>query len=290
MHATLSNGSLIVDETFARLLEGAEGLACARFVEARQRIAPARGACWKPLAGGRAMFDGPESPLTQTFGLGLNAVPTSEEWNELEQFYADRASPVFHEISPLAPMDFLASLPDRGYRPVEWTSVMYRVLGVPYADARPVNPAISVRRSDPSESAAWAALGAAGWNADPATDAFLRDFGAVAAATDGNVPMLALLDGQPMATGSLFIADEVAILAGASTIPSARGRGAQSALLAARLQFAADAGCQLAMMCAQPGTPSQRNAQRNGFHIAYTRTKWQLSYSSPDSRALIQWT
>jgi len=35
-------------------------------------------------------------------------------------------------------------------------------------------------------------------------------------------------------------------------------------------------GCDIAMMAALPGSASQRNAERNGFRIAYTRTKWQL--------------
>jgi hypothetical protein len=30
------------------------------------------------------------------------------------------------------------------------------------------------------------------------------------------------------------------------------------------------------MMCAQPGSQSQRNAEKHGFRIAYTRIKWQL--------------
>ncbi len=30
------------------------------------------------------------------------------------------------------------------------------------------------------------------------------------------------------------------------------------------------------MMVAQPGSGSHRNAERNGFRVAYTRTKWQL--------------
>ena len=37
-----------------------------------------------------------------------------------------------------------------------------------------------------------------------------------------------------------------------------------------------DHGCDLAMMVAVPGSDSQRNAERNGFRIAYTRTKWKL--------------
>jgi hypothetical protein len=28
-------------------------------------------------------------------------------------------------------------------------------------------------------------------------------------------------------------------------------------------------------MCCAPGSASQRNAERHGFRIAYTRTKWQ---------------
>jgi hypothetical protein len=34
------------------------------------------------------------------------------------------------------------------------------------------------------------------------------------------------------------------------------------------------------MMVAWPGTESQRNAERHGFRIAYTRTKWQLRHES----------
>ena len=63
---------------------------------------------------------------------------------------------------------------------------------------------------------------------------------------------------------------------GATTLPEARNRGAQNALLAARLRFAQESGCTLAMMCALPGSQSQKNAQKNGFNIAYTRIKWQL--------------
>jgi hypothetical protein len=75
----------------------------------------------------------------------------------------------------------------------------------------------------------------------------------------------------------LFIYENACILAGTSTIPEARNQGAQNALLAARLKFAAERGCKLAIMGAAPGSQSQKNAQKNGFNIAYTRTKWHLS-------------
>ena len=69
---------------------------------------------------------------------------------------------------------------------------------------------------------------------------------------------------------------ERALLAGASTVPEGRRNGAQLALLDTRLHTAASQGCNLAMMVAAPGSASQRNAERNGFRVAYTRTKWQL--------------
>ena len=71
------------------------------------------------------------------------------------------------------------------------------------------------------------------------------------------------------------MSEGVGVLAGASTVPEGRRQGAQSALLDWRLKRLAAAGCDLAMMGAVPGSASQRNAERNGFRIAYTRTKWQ---------------
>jgi len=68
----------------------------------------------------------------------------------------------------------------------------------------------------------------------------------------------------------------VALFAGSSTVPELRRRGLQTALLEERMRYAADNDCDLAMMVALPGSESQRNAERRGFQIAYTRTKWQL--------------
>lgn len=277
MYAFLENGSLLSDLNLARLLEGTESLAASRFVEARQKVNPLQNACWANIAGARVMFDGADSPLTQSFELGVHKIPTEKEWEQLEAFLTDRGAPVFHEVSPMVPMELATTLGNRGYRPIEWTSVMYRSLNTPLP-ARKAGTAefeIEVVSGDGFDS--WVDLSARGWNADPQTDAFLRAFGEVAARAEGNYAMTAKLAGQPVATGSLFLDGQVCLLSGASTIPEARNRGAQSALFRARMQLAAEKGAVLAMMCAQPGTPSQRNAQRNGFHIAYTRTKWHLN-------------
>jgi hypothetical protein len=60
-----------------------------------------------------------------------------------------------------------------------------------------------------------------------------------------------------------------------------RRRGLQAALLEERMRYAFEHGCDLAMMVAEAGSESQRNAERKGFRIAYTRTKWRLSGAAP---------
>ena len=76
--------------------------------------------------------------------------------------------------------------------------------------------------------------------------------------------------------GALILHKGVALLGGAATVPEFRRRGLQSALLQERMRFAAEHGCGLAMMVAEAGSNSQRNAERKGFRVAYTRLKWRL--------------
>jgi hypothetical protein len=113
----------------------------------------------------------------------------------------------------------------------------------------------------------------------------MLDFGRVGTARSEGLSFLAELERQPIATGALSICEGVALLAGASTIPEARKQGAQLALLDSRLNYAADRGCDLAMMCAAPGSSSQRNAERQGFRIAYTRIKWHLARPAMSSNS-----
>lgn len=101
-------------------------------------------------------------------------------------------------------------------------------------------------------------------------------FGKIAARTSGGHPFIAEINGEAVGAAGFGMYDEVCILAGAATVPVARNRGVQNALLDARLRLARDSGCSLAMICALPGSQSQKNAQKNGFNIAYTRIKWQL--------------
>jgi len=260
------------DLELARRLERLEGSTCRKFVEARARVDAARGACSMEAGGAYAMFDGPASPITQTFGLGMFEAVTPEVLDELEQFFARRGAPVHHEVSPFAGVEVYALLVERGYRPIELTSILYRDVRERLEGA--VNPRVKVQVTD--DVKLWTDVNARGWASEqPELLGFLRNFGSVIAAKLDTVMFLSELEGMPIAAGSMNLGDSGAVLlSGAATIPEGRRQGAQFALLEARLRYAAERGYELAMMGAAVGSSSQRNAERHGFRIAYTRVKW----------------
>ena len=169
----------------------------------------------------------------------------------------------------------LGLLTSRGYRPIEQSSVLYR----PVDDTTDIDGAsagVTVRRTEPDEWRVWADTATLGWSEFAEFAPMMAELSEIGARRPGALTFLAEHEGRPIAAGGLSIAGGVALLAGASTVPEHRRHGAQLALLGARLRYAVDQGCNLAMMAALPGSASQRNAERHGFRIAYTRTKWQL--------------
>ncbi len=269
--------TIFSDKSFSQKLERAEARTNADFVETRAKLFPASGSKWIEVAGAYAMFDGIESPLTQTFGLGIFDEITAAEMETIEAFFKKHNAPIFHEVSPLADASIIALLNERGYQPIELTSVMYRTLDSENAFSLLKNVHISTRIVGKDEIDIFAKTSVAGWSAEmPEFADFGVELCTVGANSKGATSFIAELDGKPIATGTLFVCGNVAMLGGASTIPESRNQGAQNALLAARLRYAAEQDCTIAMMGASPGSSSQRNAEKNGFRIAYTRTKWQL--------------
>jgi GNAT superfamily N-acetyltransferase len=271
---TVYGAMVFADLDLSRRLERAEGQACLEFAESRARLFPQSGATWIECAGAYAVFAGVDSPVTQTFGLGLFEELSPASLDRIEGFFLERGAAVLHEVSPLAGIATLDLLCTRGYRPIELSSVLHRPVELP---ATREDGGIRVRVALKQEAAQWADLSARGWaQGNPELVGFLEQFGALAFARDQSVNFIAELDGKPGATGMLSLHDGIALFAGASTIPEMRRCGLQAALLEARMRYAFAHGYPLAMMVTEAGSQSQRNAERKGFRIAYTRTKWRL--------------
>jgi hypothetical protein len=231
---------VFADLDLSRRLERAEGQACLEFAESRHRLDPECAAAWMQCAGANVVFDGVDSPITQTFGLGLFEPLTPGSLDQIERFFQDRGAVVVHEVSPLAGIATLDLLCARGYRPIELSSVMYRPVDRPGTKE---NSAVTVRVAGPQESALWAEVSARGWAHDnPDLRGFLEQFGAIAFARQQSVQFIAELDGQPGAAGALSLHDGVALFGGAATVPEMRRRGLQAALLEARMRHAFEQG------------------------------------------------
>jgi hypothetical protein len=87
---------------------------------------------------------------------------------------------------------------------------------------------------------------------------------------------MAFADKTAVAGGTVFIKDGAAWLGLAGTLASHRGQGAQSAILAARIHVARDAGANListetGIPHVDEAGPSFKNIQRAGFRVAYER-------------------
>jgi hypothetical protein len=117
------------DRNLSQKLERTEARANVAFTQARAALEPEVGAEWIEVAGAYAMFDGVDSPLTQTFGLGVFDEIGNKELDALEAFFKNRAAPVFHEVSPLADASLMPLLNECGYQPVELSSVFGRLGG-----------------------------------------------------------------------------------------------------------------------------------------------------------------
>ncbi len=266
---------VLADLDLSKLIEKTEAQANSNFIDARKKRQPELGADKLEVQGTIALFDGSQSPLTQSFGLGLFSKADSAVLDQIESFYARKNSVVYHEISPLADLDLIPMLVARGYHPHEFTNVLYQELSSGSIKQVARSNCVA-REAARTEAETWARVSAEGWSTEgEGLFEMIFSLAQVSAHTRGTHLFLSEVNQEAVATGGLFIHDQTALLMGASTIAAARQQGAQSSLLSARLNFALEMGCSLAVMGAQPGSQSQKNAEKNGFRVAYTRIKWK---------------
>jgi GNAT superfamily N-acetyltransferase len=271
----MEGAMIFADLELAKRLERAEGFACVQFAAARKQVFPDCDSAWIRCAGADVVFDGVDAPTTQTFGLGLFEELTPDDaLEEIERFFSERGAAVMHEVSPLVGVTTLELLCRRGYRPIEISNVLFRTVESPASIGR---DGIRVRVIGADEAELWAAVSARGWTHEhPELKEFVEQMGVLMVAREQSPCFLAELDGVAGAAGGLSLHEGVALFAGAAAVPEMRRRGLQGVLLEARMRYAFEQGCDLAMMVAEAGSESQRNAERQGFRVAYTRMKWKL--------------
>jgi hypothetical protein len=260
---------MFVDLKLARLLETAEAITAVGCARAQARLRPQTGAEVQPVAGGMAVFVGVGSALTHAVGMGLQGPVSAGEMDDLEAFFSERGSPVNIDLCPFADPSLFELLGTRGYRIVEFNNVLFRTRdGVVPAAA---SSDVVVSRAEASDEQVWARTVAEGFLETSDVPPEAVEIGRVLFHLEGSVCYLGRTGGQPIGAGAMALRDGVANLFGDSTLTSGRRRGTQAALIAARTSDALAAGCMLAFASTLPGSSSQRNYERAGYVLAYTK-------------------
>ena len=189
---------------------------------------------------------------------------------QFEAFFRRRGAQPAFSLCPLADPTLLEHLNRRGYCVEMFMHVWFRPLAP--GDTYPAPPSgIGLRAIEPEEADLWTLVAFRGGldsdEALPTDNVIIAPYPFMAHTRC----WLAMNNGDLAGAATLAIHDGVAGLFGASTRVPHRNLGVQHALIAARLAAAADAGCDLAVVHTEPGSPSQRNVERVGFRLAYTK-------------------
>jgi GNAT superfamily N-acetyltransferase len=265
-----------IDRSFAHRLELTDAYSGVAFARAHANLFPDLGSAAEPFAGGWATFAGADSPMTQAFALGLSGPVEEDEIARMEDFFRSRGAATNVELCPYADLSIVDIFRKRGYSLIELSNVFARALAPEDAQLS-FNDAVRVRQPEAHEARLWAETVARGFFPEGELPQAMIDLMITSLHSGAGAYFLAEMDGQTAGGGVLIMHDGIASLGGASTLPEFRNRGAQTALLRARLGFAAEHGCEVAMVTTLPGSTSQRNVERQGFRVVYTRSKLQKS-------------
>jgi GNAT superfamily N-acetyltransferase len=219
-----------------------------------------------------SVADLPRSRIfNHVFGLGRANPATDEQLDRIAEFYGKET--YFVALAQDAePDDLAARLEARGFEPDSAWTKFRRGVDPP----APVESELRVEPIGPQHARDFGRIVAAGFELPEFTGRWL----AALFARPRWTCFVAFADDEPAAAGTLFVCRGVGWLGFAATLPEFRRRGAQSALLAARIRAAAELGC--SQVAGETGaleegrrSNSYRNIVRAGFEPVYDRPNYR---------------
>jgi GNAT superfamily N-acetyltransferase len=219
--------------------------------------------------------------FNRALGLGLGRPAAESDLDEIAGFFRDVGVEWCAAVAPQAePAELSASLQARGLVPgYAWAKFRRSVSDPPESTSE-----LRVERAGEGEARAFAETFVRGYGVPE----LMRDWLARLPGRKGWECFVAYDGETPAATGAVFAHGGVGWLGIAATLPEHRRRGAQGALLAARIRAAAEAGCEVVVTetgARVEGKPSSsyRKILRAGFELDYERPNYLSSPAADTS-------
>jgi ribosomal protein S18 acetylase RimI-like enzyme len=203
--------------------------------------------------------------------LGFGDALTGEVLDRVEDFYRSHKAPSQVDLTPLHEAEVFEMFKSRGYSIAELNNVLFRGLD-PEEEFPEAPTGCEIRRGSPEEARELGGIVEKAFFPDGAPEAY-QDLLTPLYRMDGALTFAACVDGKAVACAAGLTIPEhrVFALCGAGTAVGFRGRGLQTALLRRRMKAAAEAGCEYAVVVTNGGSGSQRNCERLGFRVAYSK-------------------
>ena len=265
--------TVFADRALATRVEALAALGMRRFAEATASRYPEVSATWAEVGGGIAAYLGDGSAVSGTAGFGMRGEVSTADVVALECFFLKRRERPLAGVCPFAHPSAARAFEERGWTIGSFENVLVR--GIDPVEPLPEpDEHVEVRLAhSPDELELWALMVANGFAApDDPTPAEMQ-LGRAAVVRSDSSFLVGYVDGKPAGTGELQIEAGVGWLSADTTLPQFRGCGVQRSLQCARLELARAAGCDIAVSESAPGSGSQRNMERLGFRVAYTRVE-----------------
>ena len=211
--------------------------------------------------------------LNRVLELGSDGPPRLEQLRDIRRLYDDAGVARFflHVVPERKAADTDVLLAAAGYEKYRgWMKFVRRA-----GDVREANTDLVVRRVGAESGPDFASIVVPAFDMQPVSLPVVS----LVPGVEDKVTFMSFGGDRPAGTGAIYVDGNTAALDWGATHPDFRRRGGQTALLAARIRYSLDRGCDLVCTMtgeAVPGDPqhSYNNIRRNGFEEAYLRENW----------------
>lgn len=270
---------MFADKVLAKQIERLMVYNAKHYTSVSRKLYPKIQAACIEVEGGIVCYCGENDLMSKTIGIGLNGKITKETFELIETLYKKRHVNIIIDLCPLANAEVLYYLKSRNYYLNDYLNIMYLDLTKSNIDVVLPDDVIVEQTDDIDLWHAVTVLGYAQQNLQ-ASHHLSRYFNCYARMEHAKA-FIAKLNGVTVGGSVIAIDDNhVGELNLSSTLLDFRGRGVQQALIAKRLSYAKSKGCKLVTASFTPGSLAQKNCERFGFKLAYTRIKLEHVYQA----------